>query len=175
MTTTIETEVKATVDRLIMAGTPADLRALDAIYQDDTRIEMIDKEGGLAQADKPTFIAMMQQLVEASSGTNNSWARYKVVEGDAAEGHVLITRKVASYPPPFFYSAGPWPMQMSPKLGSHSALIAVNDRFNAAAAAHDAEVLLKLYDAHTLWIAEGEPASKARGPCLNSLPPTRAM
>lgn len=47
----------------------------------------------------------------------------------------------------------------APKLGNHSALIAVNDRFNAAAAAHDAEALLELYAANTLWIAEGEPVS----------------
>lgn len=93
-TTTTETEIKATIDRLMTAGTTADLRALDAIYHDDMRIEMIDTEGGLVQTDKPTFIAMMQQMAEASSGADNSWARYNGVEGDAAEGHVLITRKV---------------------------------------------------------------------------------
>ncbi|MGZ2259020.1 hypothetical protein [Roseobacter sp. A03A-229] len=55
---------------------------------------MIDTEGGLAQTDKPTLITMMQQMVEAGAGADNAWARYNVVESNAAEGHVLITRKV---------------------------------------------------------------------------------
>lgn len=36
----------------------------------------------------------------------------------------------------------------------------VNDRFNAAAAAHDADALVSLYSDETLWIAQGTPVSK---------------
>lgn len=44
-------------------------------------------------------------------------------------------------------------------------LEAVNDRFNAAAAAHDADALVALYADDTLWIAQGTPVSKGlKGP-----------
>ena len=39
-------------------------------------------------------------------------------------------------------------------------LNAVNDRFNEAAAAHDADALVELYANDTLWIAQGTPVSK---------------
>lgn len=39
-------------------------------------------------------------------------------------------------------------------------LEAVNDRFNAAAAVHDAEALISLYADDTLWIAQGTPVSQ---------------
>ncbi|WP_136660204.1 nuclear transport factor 2 family protein [Nitratireductor sp. XY-223] len=47
----------------------------------------------------------------------------------------------------------------SPRGDAIADLIAVNDRFNAAAAAHDADALVGLYADETLWIAEGEPVS----------------
>lgn len=44
-------------------------------------------------------------------------------------------------------------------------LTAVNERFNEAAAAHNAEALVKLYDKDTLWIAQGAPVSQGlKGP-----------
>ncbi|WJY21779.1 nuclear transport factor 2 family protein [Fontisubflavum oceani] len=45
------------------------------------------------------------------------------------------------------------------------ALTALNDRFNAAAAAHDADGLLDLYADDTLWIAQGTPVTQGlQGP-----------
>ncbi|WP_299733830.1 nuclear transport factor 2 family protein [uncultured Tateyamaria sp.] len=41
-----------------------------------------------------------------------------------------------------------------------SNLNAVNDRFNEAAAAHDAEGLIELYADDTLWIAQGAPVTQ---------------
>ncbi len=41
-----------------------------------------------------------------------------------------------------------------------SSLIAVNDRFNEAAAAHDAQGLIELYADDTLWIAQGTPVTQ---------------
>lgn len=44
-------------------------------------------------------------------------------------------------------------------------LTAVNERFNEAAATHNAEALVKLYDKDTLWIAQGAPVSQGlKGP-----------
>lgn len=39
-------------------------------------------------------------------------------------------------------------------------LNAVNDKFNEAAAAHDAQGLISLYADKTLWIAQGKPVSQ---------------
>lgn len=41
-----------------------------------------------------------------------------------------------------------------------SSLNAVNDRFNEAAAAHDAQGLIELYADDTLWIAQGAPVTQ---------------
>ncbi|MBY5933515.1 nuclear transport factor 2 family protein [Tateyamaria omphalii] len=41
-----------------------------------------------------------------------------------------------------------------------ASLNAVNDRFNEAAAAHDAEGLVSLYANDTLWIAQGTPVAQ---------------
>ncbi len=41
-----------------------------------------------------------------------------------------------------------------------SNLNAVNDRFNEAAAAHDAQGLIELYANDTLWIAQGAPVTQ---------------
>lgn len=43
---------------------------------------------------------------------------------------------------------------------SASSLNAVNDRFNEAAAAHDAQGLIELYADDTLWIAQGAPVTQ---------------
>lgn len=44
-------------------------------------------------------------------------------------------------------------------------LTAVNERFNEAAADHNAEALVKLYADDTLWIAQGTPVSQGlKGP-----------
>lgn len=89
------TEIRATIDALIQAGTTADLSGLDTIYHDDMKIEMIDTEGTLTQADKPSFIAMLKEMVSVSGRAANTWARYNIVEAQGERGHVLITRKVS--------------------------------------------------------------------------------
>lgn len=43
---------------------------------------------------------------------------------------------------------------------ARDSLNALNDRFNAAAAAHDAEALVDLYANDTLWIAQGTPVTQ---------------
>lgn len=94
MTDTNVVEIRATIEALIQAGTTHDLSGLDAIYHDDMKVRMLDIDGTLNQADKPSFIAMLKEMVTASKGAANTWARYNIVEAQGDQGHVLITRKV---------------------------------------------------------------------------------
>ncbi|WP_136660205.1 hypothetical protein [Nitratireductor sp. XY-223] len=94
MTDARQAEIRATIDALIIAGTTSDLGGLDRIYHDNMNIVMIDTDGNLTRADKPTFIAMLKEMVDQSDGAANDWAEYNVVEASGDAGHVLITRKV---------------------------------------------------------------------------------
>jgi hypothetical protein len=87
-------EIRDTIEDLIKAGTTADLSGLNDIYHDAMKVHLIDTDGNLAQADKPSFIAMLKEMIEANAGVDNTWAEYNSIDADGNSGHVLITRKV---------------------------------------------------------------------------------
>ena len=87
-------EIRERIEELIKAGTSGDLSSLDSIYHDDMKTHMIDTDGNLAQADKPAFIAMLKEMIDANKGVDNSWAEYNAIEAEGENGHVLVTRKV---------------------------------------------------------------------------------
>ncbi|MEM9631344.1 MAG: hypothetical protein AAGA50_08465 [Pseudomonadota bacterium] len=87
-------EIRETIEDLIKAGTTADLSGLNDIYHDDMKVHLIDTDGNLAQADKPSFISMLKRMIESSEGIDNTWAEYNSIDADGDKGHVLITRKV---------------------------------------------------------------------------------
>jgi hypothetical protein len=88
-------KIRATIEALITAGTTSDLTALDKIYHETMKIHMIDTDNNLMQHDKPSFIAMLQGMVDSNDGKPNTWSEYHSIEANGDHGHVFITRKVA--------------------------------------------------------------------------------
>ncbi len=85
--------IRSTIEELIQVGTSFDTEQLDRLYHDDMQIRIIDLEGNLTKADKPSFVAMLREMTANGAGPMNTWAQFNEITADGDKGHVLITRK----------------------------------------------------------------------------------
>lgn len=85
--------VKARINELITGVSNSDFGILDDIYHADMRIYMLNGPDALSVSNKAQFTDHVRTSTEASEAPN-MWAKFHLVQADAGNGHVLISRKV---------------------------------------------------------------------------------
>lgn len=133
------------------AGTTNDINALHQIYHDDMRIHMIDTDDNMDQHDKPGFIAMLEGMIDVNRGASNTLS-----PNPNLNPKEVLNMKFAIFLATLALGAS-GTLADTPAQDS---LRAVNNTFNVAAAAGDADALTNLYVDDTLWIAQGTPVSQ---------------
>lgn len=87
-------DIKQTVEHLIENGSHFNVEELDRIYHEQLTIVIIDETGTVTAMDKEENMALFREKRDSGAEPLSKAAEFNYVNGDADEGHVIVTRKI---------------------------------------------------------------------------------